>query len=375
MEKKNVLLVYDLLIPSVYLCGYSQLSFLSEKEIAGFRAKPFAGVTKKDILWADIVLFIRNDSEEELWLAKQCRAAGKYLIYVLDDDLLHVPGYISSSRHYENPLVLKRIESMMQVCDCFTSPSDRLIEKYKERFSHTFRIAEPSLAQIREKKPHADGKVYIGFAGSVDRKKDVDDILGEVLEDILLKYNNRVCVEIFGPETEFSKKHGIKTYPYADGYMDYQALMRKLNWDVGLAPMPDSPFHQCKHYNKLIEYAGFGIAGVYSAVLPYTGVIENGVNGMICENTKSAWVAAISELIENADLRKRIQANCMHLAIDSFSLENAANKLYNELLQCPPGKEKSSLLFYTVRKYFTCGVVFVKRARRAVLRRIKSVVY
>ena len=371
MEKKKVLLVYDLLIPSVYLCGYTQLRFLSEKGTVGFRAKQFAGVTKKDILWADVVLFIRNDSEEELWLAKQCRAAGKYLIYVLDDDLLHVPGYISSSSHYENPLVLKRIESMMQVCDCFASPSDKLIEKYKERFSHTFRIAEPSLAQIHEKKPHADGKVHIGFAGSVDRKKDVDDILGEVLEEILSKYNGRVCVEIFGPETEFSKKHGIKTYPYADDYMEYQALMRKINWDIGLAPMPNSPFHQCKHYNKLIEYAGFGIAGVYSAVLPYAGVIENGVNGMICENTKSAWVAAISELIENADLRKYIQAQCVHLAKDKFSLENTAAQFQEELLSCPVGSSfRSSMHFFSIRRCMVRCADFIRRVRRAVLRRI-----
>ena len=45
---------------------------------------------------------------------------------------------------------------------------------------------------------------------------------------------------------------------YLEDYEDYRSAMGTLGWDIALAPLPDTPFHRCKHYNKYIEYASYG---------------------------------------------------------------------------------------------------------------------
>lgn len=365
------MLVYTALIPSVYLCGYVQLQYLCEHGFVEFEAKRFADITKDDVLRADIVLFIRNDSLQDVWLAKQCRKAGKYLIYVLDDDLLNVPRYISSACHYTNHFVQKQIKRIMSVCDCFVSPSAELLRKYGPQFPQTFLIIEPSVARIAKKAAQTDGKVHIGFAGSSDRGKDLEDILGGAIEKIVQKYPEQVTVEIFGPETNLSRQLGLKAYPYLESYEEYQSLMKELNWDIGLAPMPDSEFHRCKHYNKLVEYAGFGIVGVYSDVIPYSGSVENGVTGLLCENVESAWVSAISRLVDDSTLRKSMQENCLRLAGGTYSIDRASMELLERLQQCETEKQPySNLTFFEPYKFWIRVISFGRRALRFVLRRI-----
>lgn len=369
-KPKRIMLVYTALIPSVYLCGYVQLQYLCEHGFVEFEAKRFADITKDDVLRADIVLFIRNDSLQDVWLAKQCRKAGKYLIYVLDDDLLNVPSYISSARYYQNPSVREQIKQMMSLCDCFMSPSEVLLAKYEKRFSRVFRVIEPSVMQVTEITPHQDGRVHIGFAGSADRGKDLDEILGGAIETVIRKYPERVIVEIFGPETELSKRLELKTYPYLDAYSEYQSLMKELHWDIGLAPMPDSAFHRCKHCNKLVEYAGFGIVGIYSDVIPYSNAVEDGVTGLLCEDTENAWTAAISRLVEDGVLRKSMQENCLRLAGETYSIERTAMELLEQLQQCGTSRQpESNLPLYTLQKLWIRAVCLGKRVWLAVLKR------
>ena len=259
-EKPNILLVYVGMIPSVYLCGYVQLEYLQNAGLVNVRNRTVRKVSREDVLWADIVTVVRLDCYRDEWLVRQCRKAGKYLIYVLDDDLLNVPTYISGYPYYGKAETRRRIRSMIDLCDGFASPSEELLRKYGQGKT-CISLIEPSTAQRPEKSPHGDGRIRLGFAGSIDRGKDIDDILSGALRQITEKYPERVVVEMMGPKTEISEKLGFKTYPYLDSYAAYQDFMAQLNWDIGLAPMPDTPFHRCKHCNKLVEYAGFGIAG------------------------------------------------------------------------------------------------------------------
>lgn len=363
------MLIYTALIPSVYLCGYVQLQYLYEHGFILLRTKHFSNIRKEDIFWSDIVFFIRNDSAQDVWLAKQCHRAGKYLIYVLDDDLLNVPPYITSASYYRKASVQNQIREIMYLSDCFVSPSAILLDKYGGQFSHAFSIIEPATMQVQKKKPQIDGKVHIGFAGSVDRGKDVEDILSGAIEKVLQKYSGQINIEVFGPETELSKRLGLKTYAYRDSYSDYQMLMKHLNWDIGLAPMPDTPFHRCKHFNKLVEYSGFGIVGVYSDVIPYSTSIENGVTGLLCENTEQAWANAISCLIEHDTLRRTMQSNCLRLAKETYSVEKAAMELMRQIEICGPKRQaKSNLRFFEIRKSGFKLIGIVKRAVRVIFR-------
>ncbi len=359
----QILIVSPNIIPSVILCGLKQCEFLHAQGRLDYIYKPANKVALSDLVDSDAVLMIRGDYPTDEFIVNICKRLCIPVIYVLDDDLLNVPNNMASSMRWSTKTTKERIRRIINKTDFFVSPSVKLIHKYGTK-KNSFRITEPSICILEAKPSNEDGRIHIGFAGSLDRGADVDGILSEALEAVQSKYGNRIVIEMFGAVPKIAKEKHIKCYPYIDSYEKYQEKMRELNWDIGLAPMPDTDFHSCKHYNKLVEYAGFGIAGIYSNVEPYQstivmedncdGGVENGVTGVLCDNSKDSWIESLSELIDNEKMRSSIQNNCLEKARTSFSLEKSANLFFGYLTTCLKGfyedkqKEKVSIIWYGI---------------------------
>ena len=121
-------------------------------------------------------------------------------------------------------------------------------------------------------------------------------------------------------------KYHLKYIPYQDGYKKYTQIMGETNWDIGLAPMPISKFHECKYFNKYVEYASYGIAGIYTNTKPYTFGIKDKVNGLLVDNNKKDWVDALSLLIEDNELRKNISKQALIEANGKYSLDTLSKQ-------------------------------------------------
>lgn len=326
----HVLQISRALIPSVRLCGYEQFGHMQKAGKLEFRYASIRELTPELAGWADVVEFVRSDSAAELVCAKELRKAGKYLIYMLDDDLLEIPDGFQSSDYYHRKSVQANVRAIMHECHCFLSPSAHLREKYGKGFERVGAIEEPALFDTVPEK-RADNTVRIGFAGSVDRAGDIDQILSETVERLLAHYGDRISVEFFGAKPAFADRLGLRHIPYCDSYAEYQATMQTLGWDIGLAPMPDTEFHRGKHYNKFIEYAACGIVGVYSDLLPYRRAVEHEISGMLCANDSEKFYTAISHLIEDDTLLARMRENVVQLANTRFSLPAVTDALEREL--------------------------------------------
>ena len=94
---KHVLLIYRDMIPSICLCGHCQLEWLVEQGKLEYRAVQELVLSVGDMNWADVVVLGRLDSWYENRLTEILRAAGKYLIYILDDDLPTITPDASSA--------------------------------------------------------------------------------------------------------------------------------------------------------------------------------------------------------------------------------------------------------------------------------------
>ena len=356
----NVLVVSTTFIPSVLLCGHCQLEYLEKQGKLNYKFSISHFINSRNVDWADIIVFLRSDSDIDAYVSKMAKKAGKKLIYVMDDDLLNVPSYLSSAPYYLLPSTQHNIRTIMSNCDTFLTPSPVLLEKYGKNFKYCFNIAEPSLNRINKKEDNE--KVKIGFAGSIDRAQDLNEILEDAITQIVDKYGDSIEIEIMGAKPDFVDKLGLKHLPYQDGYDAYTAYMAKCNWDIGLAPMPLTEFHRCKYFNKYVEYASFGIAGIYTNCEPYIYGIRDRENGLLVNNTTEEWVNAISELIENEKLRKAISAECLKEANEIYALDILAedyfNKITNDYVQAP----KSQIGGLEIAKF----IIFFKRVFRKV---------
>jgi hypothetical protein len=70
--------------------------------------------------------------------------------------------------------------------------------------------------------------------------------------------------------------------------------------------------HSCKSNIKFLEFANYGIAGIYSNVDPYK-FISNEQAGLIVNNNYEEWFRAIQTLIENSVLCSEIVQNSQKL--------------------------------------------------------------
>lgn len=89
--------------------------------------------------------------------------------------------------------------------------------------------------------------------------------------------------------------------------------------DVGIMPLPDTPWTRGKCGYKLIQYMACGLPVVASPVGVNTEIVEHGVNGFLAE-TESEWASALATLIRDPDLRHRMGQAGRRKVEEAYSL-------------------------------------------------------
>ena len=119
----NILITSTTFIPSVLLCGHCQLDYLEKQGRLNYRFCISHFTKAQDIEWADIIIFLRSDSDIDAYVSKIAKKNGIHTVYVLDDDILNAPGYLSSAPYYNLPSTKNNIRTIMANCDTFLTPS------------------------------------------------------------------------------------------------------------------------------------------------------------------------------------------------------------------------------------------------------------
>lgn len=352
-QRIHALLIYRAMIPSIRLCGHCQMEYLAREGKLEYRAIQEMKLTSDDLNWADVVLLGRLDSWYEHQLTRMLRDAGKYLIYIIDDDLLNIPPEISSAAYYGQRSIQRYIREMIEMSHAILSPSPLLLEKYAIDGRRAIQIEEPAINPIPYRAHDPDKPVKIGFAGSIDRTGDIEGILKDALIQIKREYGERVQFEFFGAIPTFARALEGRCIPYQGSYDAYRAELNGLGWDIGLAPIPETPFHACKHYNKFIEYAAAGIMGIFSETAPYTRLRSLGAPGGFCPNDAAAWYETICFYIKHSVEREEARRDCVQMAHTRFSVARSAAELMDAVKDIfNQGREKKSvagLLFVRIR--------------------------
>lgn len=109
------------------------------------------------------------------------------------------------------------------------------------------------------------------------------------------------------------------------------------SFDIGIMPLWDSVWTRGKCGYKILQYMGVGTAVVASDVGVNSEIITHGQNGFLAR-TQDDWVKTLSQLIENAQLRKDFGLRGRELVEARFSLEAFARgyvKLFQEVAHTP----------------------------------------
>lgn len=331
----RVLLIYQKKIPSVILCASIQLEYLQNCQLIKLEENSIFHVTRKQCMLSDIIVLVRGSTKSESIFAEKMKKWGKYIVYVLDDDLLNIPSYSSSSVYFKENAVRDSVVKLIREADVFAATSEIILRKYKSLGKRVLIKEAVEVFDISHKIVRK--KVRLGFAGSVDRTYEFESILSKVLHDLKQKYNGKLMIECIGIMPASCGGDIDRCFDYQDSYLEYIELMKQRKWDIGLAPLFSSEFNCCKYFNKYLEYGRFGIIGIYSDVLPYSGKIVDGVNGILVKNTQEAWFSALDKLIQDQlnggnycdFLRERILEDIS----EHYSVDKCAGEFYDDILK------------------------------------------
>lgn len=366
-KMRRVLLIYNRMIPSVRLCAHAQLEMLEEMKIIEYRALRYLDVKAEDLNWADIAVLGRPDSWYEYILARQLHKAGKFIAYILDDDLLNAPSYLASAAYLQRKDIRRNIQRTLAISHALISPSPKILSKYGQGRKGIL-IEEPAISPVDFTSHEGRFPIRIGFAGSIDRAQDIQQILRDALLRIKEEYGDKVSFFFYGAVPEFAAKLDAAMIPYCESYEDYRLKLNELEWDIGLAPMPETEFHSCKHYNKFVEYAASGVAGIYSRVEPYTRLEKWGGFGLFSANDGADWYRNIKYLIDNRDVTEQIRKRVCGYTATTLSVRQAALDLYRQLEEAVPQEDRRSvriiLLPYKVGHFLVRGYSFFMANRK-----------
>jgi glycosyltransferase involved in cell wall biosynthesis len=91
-------------------------------------------------------------------------------------------------------------------------------------------------------------------------------------------------------------------------------------------PLPEEPWALGKSGYKLVQYMACGLPVVASPVGVNSSIVEDGVNGLLAGDTKE-WRAALTRLIDDAELRASMGRAGRIRAVEAYSLQAHAPRL------------------------------------------------
>ncbi len=293
------------------------------------------GVTfSKELMeWPDTVIFGRVYAShfEPVRVMNEYKKLGKRVLYDMDDDFWQV-AKDNPSVNVSNAMK-DQYEGMIRVADAVITPSPVLAKKFKKYFKKPIFICpngvNPKVYQLRSKESK---ELVIGYMGAASHWKDlklIGDVIsklaekysftfmiyglvGEALEAAMYSYRRQLSDNLM-PEKNAYFRSAIEWYDQISGVRTlhvpfmppelHPTVLRKCDFDIGLAPLEDTTFNHGKSNVKFYEYASVGTATLASKVLPYTEEVD-----YLAKNTFKDWYAKLERLIVDKEFREKLAA-------------------------------------------------------------------
>ena len=368
-------------IASVRIGVLAPLRYLQQQGLCEVTYRDTKEITRKDIAWCDVLVCVRGCEYPTLRVMRAAKQVGRFLVYFLDDDLLHIPEGNVSTKYYSDYKIKENLTQILSMCNVLWAVNPRILDGYGHWCSRSALTKVPAVA-VREP-PQKERVFNIVFAGSVDHSAMVQQKLSPAVQRLLTEFSNQIHFTFIGADPKLAGHGGVTYCPFIDSYESYQRIMANGSYALGLAPAYHTPFYACKYYNKFVEYTSYGIAGLYEDAPPFTDIVRDCENGFFCSGDSEAWYQRLRKIIRNRDQVKEVAAAAQKQLAGDFSYQVVSSSLtaqIPELVQfyAPPAeaqkvrlpamkwifyRERIQLLF-RVYGFFACFVIFFKILKR-----------
>lgn len=123
----------------------------------------------------------------------------------------------------------------------------------------------------------------------------------------------------------------VKTFEAIRDYEAYVGFVGQRAWDLGIAPLGDSLFENCKTNNKFREYAAARVPAIYSDVPLYRSCVDSNVTGWLEPNDPELWARRIAAVAVDPSLRRRVADTAHRVVAETYAQPIAAKALARAL--------------------------------------------
>ena len=164
-------------------------------------------------------------------------------------------------------------------------------------------------------------QVCIGWSGSFSTVPNFESSI-PVLLAIKKKYGNKVYFKLIGDGNFKNEELGIKGIPWTKE----NEIEELSEIDIGIMPLPDDAWANGKCGLKGLQYMALSIPTIMSPVGVNKEIIKDGENGFLA-SVDSDWMDKLSQLIESAEIRKKMGEKGRETVEKNYSV-NALKNLY-----------------------------------------------
>ncbi len=329
-QKRNVkvyMFVFDT-TASAYYRIIQPFKFFKSRVKNGFEFHLTATLHPQYFADGDIFIFQRFADRGFFDLLMFLRNQGKKVIFDMDYYPEPPPyhpsfGFFSSLRPF--------LQLVLSGADYILAPTQKLaleLKSYNEKISVIPNYLYPGFWKNgkREEKKRDLGlsqeAVVLGWIGHPANYHSLKQVKS-VLEELSSKFEN-LYFAFFGEDPQFialpPERKIIREFKAYPSYLEYLDFI-----DVGIAPLEECLFNQCKSPSLALEYGMKKIPVVASPITPYEDLKGEGAPIFLAKE-REEWVKALSKLIEDEAYRKERGEALYDFVNKNYLLERGAQK-------------------------------------------------
>jgi len=248
------------------------------------------------------------------------RAFSRKLIYDIDD-LIYLRDTNEANKFLKNFKGKSKSFYLMRIADHVITCTPRLDDFVKKFNSHTTDISSTVDTEKRYL-PKADYEsndiIKIGWSGSYSTSKYL-----YLLKDVLIELSksHKFQLVVMGDKDFYIEGVNIKAIPWSEE----NEMTTLKSFDIGIYPLPDEEWVYGKSGLKAIQYMALGIPTIATAIGANFRIITDGVNGfLIAPDNYEKWSIRLAELIQDAELRKRLGREGRKKVEEKYSIHTNA---------------------------------------------------
>ncbi|HEX7291463.1 MAG TPA: hypothetical protein VF250_10085 [Conexibacter sp.] len=242
----------------------------------------------------DVVHLFRYHEDIVRRTVRTLRLTGSAIVWDNDDDLSDERNRTLTRRTNAH------VTEMLQLAHVVTTTSPVLADLYRAWGADEVHVVENYLPEeyAGERPPRGDG-IVVGWTAAGEHADDLRALGIRATLERLLAAHPDVRVASAGLQL------GLRSERYAyTELVQYHDLARYVaGFDIGIAPIADSPFNRAKSNVKLKEYAAMGVPWLASPIGPYAGFGEQQGGRLVPDGR---WFEELDRLVRDERARRKL---------------------------------------------------------------------